>query len=629
MAAIALSVEKLTKSFNEKRLFNDITFGIDQGQKVALVGVNGCGKSTLLNVIARRDQQDTGIVSFQKDLKVAYLEQAPDLSDFHTILDSIFDESHPEAKLLNDYWKLVEKPEPTDADQEKLQDLITRIDGLNAWDYEFRLKEILGKLGINNLERPINELSGGQQKRIALAKALLGEPDFLILDEPTNHLDLDIIEWLEEYLAAQNLGLLMVTHDRYFLDKVCNEIIEIDKGDIFRYKGTYADYLEKKNEALDIAKSSRDKARNLLSKELEWMRRQPKARGTKAKYRIDAFHETKKKAKVDLSSSELEIKISGRRQGKKILELDKIAKSWDSTTMFKNFSHIFTRGEKVGIVGQNGTGKSTFLNVVTQMIDPDAGDIDLGVNTLFGYYRQDTIQEEPGKTVLESIQEVAEVITLDDGSVVTASQLLNQFLFDPKVQHSHVAKMSGGEKRRLQLLKVLIANPNFLILDEPTNDLDIVTLNILEDYLQNFSGCLLIVSHDRYFMDKLVDHLFVFDKSETIRDFPGNYTDFREELKIKKQQAQNTVTSPNVEDKSTTKVRETEKKKLTYKEQQEFKKIEQDMPKFEARKAELNELLNSGETDHVQLTEWSQEIERVQNELDEMELRWLELSEFL
>ncbi|WP_109832355.1 ABC-F family ATP-binding cassette domain-containing protein [Reichenbachiella versicolor] len=627
MAAIALSVEKLTKSFNEKQLFNDITFGIDQGQKVALVGVNGCGKSTLLNVIAGQEQQDAGIVSFQKDLKIAYLDQAPDLSEFHTILDSIFDASHPEAKLLNEYWKLVEKSSPTEADQEKLQELITQIDGLNAWDYEFRLKEILGKLGINNLERPIVELSGGQQKRIALAKAMLGEPDFLILDEPTNHLDLDIIEWLEEYLAAQNLGLLMVTHDRYFLDKVCNEIIEIDKGNLFRYKGTYADYLEKKGEALENAKTVRDKARNLLSKELEWMRRQPKARGTKAKYRIDAFHDTKKKAKVDLSTSELEIKISGKRQGKKILELNKIAKAWEGKNMFKDFSHIFTRGEKVGIVGYNGTGKSTFLNVVTQTITPDAGEIDLGVNTLFGYYKQDTIQEEPGKTVLESIQEVAEVITLDDGSVVTASQLLNQFLFDPKVQHSHIAKLSGGEKRRLQLLKVLMANPNFLILDEPTNDLDIVTLNILEDYLQNFSGCLLIVSHDRYFMDKLVDHLFVFDHSDVIRDFPGNYTDYRVEQKEKKKEAQS---SSNVsQEKTNTKTRESEKKKLTYKEQQEFKKIEDQMPKLETRKEELNQLLNSGETDHVKLTEWSQEIENLQNDLDEMEMRWLELSEYL
>ena len=622
---IALSVEKLTKSYNDKRLFNEVTFGIDQGQKVALVGVNGCGKSTLLNVIAAVERQDTGVVSFQKDLKIAYLEQSPDLSEFTTILDSIFDADHPEAKVLSQYWQLVDKEVLNEADQVRLQELVTRIDSLNAWDYEFKLKEILGKLGINDLNRPIAELSGGQQKRIALAKALLGEPDFLILDEPTNHLDLDIIEWLEEYLAAQNLSLLMVTHDRYFLDKVCNEIIEIDKGDIFRYKGNYAFYLEKKAESLEMAKATRDKARNLLTKELDWMRRQPKARGTKAKYRIDAFHETKKAAKVDLSSSELEIKISGRRQGKKILELDKIAKSWEGKAMFRNFSHIFTRGEKVGIVGHNGTGKSTFLNVVTQYIAPDAGHIDVGVNTLFGYYRQDTIEEPPGKTVLDCIKEVAEVITLDDGSVVTASQLLNQFLFDPKSQHAHVSKLSGGEKRRLQLLKVLFANPNFLILDEPTNDLDIVTLNVLEDYLQNFSGCLLIVSHDRYFMDRLVDHLLVFDHSDVIRDFPGNYTDYRLEAKSAKPLVANASTT---EAKSVSKVKEGDKKKMSYKEQQEFKNIESQMPKLEVRKQELTQLLNSGETDHVKLTQWSAEIEKIQNDLDEMEMRWLELSEY-
>lgn len=622
MPPIALSAEKLTKSFNDKQLFENITFGIEQGQKVALVGVNGCGKSTLLNIVAKKMNPDEGVVSFQRDLKVSILDQAPDLSAFHTVLDSIVDGTHPEAQVLNEYWKLIEKPDPSDKEQLRVQELIERIDSLNAWDYEYRLKEILGKLGINNLNQAIKDMSGGQQKRIALAKALLDEPDFLILDEPTNHLDLDIIEWMEEYLSSQNLAILMVTHDRYFLDKVCNHIFEIDQGQIFKYPGNYSNFLERKSEREEWQQQAKDKAKNLLSKELEWMRRQPKARGTKAKYRIDAFYETKDKANVNLSKSEMEIKISGKRQGKKILELDKVSKSFGDQSIFSNFSHIFTRGEKVGVVGSNGTGKSTFLNVLTGNLSPDSGTIDKGLNTAFGYYTQDTIQEDGTKTVIDAIKEIAEVITLEDGSTVTASQLLNQFLFPPKSQYSHVSKLSGGEKRRLQLLKVLMSNPNFLILDEPTNDLDIVTLNILEDYLDNFGGCLLIVSHDRYFMDKLVDHLFVLDESNEIRDFHGNYTDFRLQLENKKTTPK--VVSPVKEE---VKQKNESKAKLSFKEKKEFESIEKEMPKLELRKQELTDLLNSGETDHVQLTAWSKEVEELSEKLDELELRWLELSE--
>ncbi|MGL1887995.1 MAG: ABC-F family ATP-binding cassette domain-containing protein [Reichenbachiella sp.] len=628
MAAVALSVEKLTKSFNDKELFEGISFGLDQGQKVALVGVNGCGKTTLLNIIAGREEQDEGGVSFQRDVKVAYLDQSPDLSGFTSVLDSIFDASHPEAKLLNEYWKLIEKEEPTDKDQSRVEFLIGEIDSLNAWDYEYRLKEILGKLGIDNLEQPIAEMSGGQQKRIALAKALLDEPHFLILDEPTNHLDLDIIEWLEEFLAAQNLTLLMVTHDRYFLDKVCNEIIEIDKGKILRYKGNYAYYLEKKQENLQVSQTEKDKAKNLMSKELEWMRRQPRARGTKSKSRIEAFYGTKEKASVDLSTQELEIKLSGRRQGKKILELHKISKSWEGKPIFKDFSHVFTRGEKVGIVGANGTGKSTLLNVLTETIAPDSGEIEKGLNTAFGYYHQHTIEEDPGKRVVDVVKDVAEVITLEDGSVVTASQLLNQFLFSPTAQYGHVSKLSGGEKRRLQLLKVLIANPNFLILDEPTNDLDIVTLNILEDFLHNFGGCLLIVSHDRYFMDKLVDHLFVLDETDEVTDFPGNYTDYRLEYNNKKKSSSSKSKDTSKTKEEVVTVVEEQKRKLSYKEQQEYKSLEGEMNKLNVKKAEFEKLIISGETDHVKLSEWSSSIKKIVTELDDKELRWLELSEF-
>ncbi|UXX80870.1 ABC-F family ATP-binding cassette domain-containing protein [Reichenbachiella carrageenanivorans] len=622
MPPIALSVEKLSKSFNEKQLFENITFGIEQGQKVALVGVNGCGKSTLLNIVAKKLNPDEGVVSFSRDLKVSILDQAPDLSGYHTVLDSIFESSHPAAKVLNEYWKLIEKPEPTEQELKKVEGLIEKIDTLNAWDYEYRLKEILGKLGITDLNQPIKDMSGGQQKRIALAKALLDEPDFLVLDEPTNHLDLDIIEWMEEYLSSQNLAILMVTHDRYFLDKVCNQILEIDQGQIFKYNGNYSQFLEKKSEREEWQQQAKDKAKNLLSKELEWMRRQPKARGTKAKYRIDAFYDTKEKANVDLRKSEMEIKISGKRQGKKILELDKVSKSFGDKPIFADFSHIFTRGEKVGVVGKNGCGKSTFLNVLTGVLEADSGKIDKGINTAFGYYTQDTIQEDGGKTVIDAIKEIAEVITLEDGSTVTASQLLNQFLFPPKSQYSHISKLSGGEKRRLQLLKVLMANPNFLILDEPTNDLDIVTLNILEDYLQNFGGCLLIVSHDRYFMDKLVDHLFVLDEGVKVRDFHGNYTDYRLEP-VEKKTPSKTATPTKQE----APVKAEEKRKLTYKEKQEFESIEKEMPKLEARKEELAGLLNSGETDHIQLTEWSNEVEQIVEKLDELEIRWLELSE--
>lgn len=625
MPPIALSVEKLSKSFNDKQLFENITFGIEQGQKIALVGVNGCGKSTLLNILSKAQQPDQGVVSFQKDLKVSCLDQAPDLSAFNTVLDSIFDDSHPEAKVLGEYWKLLEYPEMTEAQQNRLSDLVEKIDSLNAWDYEYKLKEILGKLGITDLTQSINSMSGGQQKRIALAKALLDEPDFLILDEPTNHLDLDVIEWLEEYLSSQNLGILMVTHDRYFLDKVCNAILEIDQGQVFKYKGSYTYFLEKKSEREEMQQSSKDKARNLLSKELDWMRRQPKARGTKAKYRIDAFYDTKAKATVNLSKSEMEIKMSGRRQGKKILEVDKISKSFGDKTMFRKFSHIFTRGEKVGVVGNNGTGKSTFLNVLTDRLAADEGVVDKGLNTMFGYFTQETIKEEPKKTVIDAIKEIAEVIILEDGSTVTASQLLNQFLFPPKVQFSHISKLSGGEKRRLQLLKVLIANPNFLILDEPTNDLDLVTLNILEDYLSNFGGCLLIVSHDRYFMDKLVDHLFVLDESDQIRDFPGNYTDLR--LEQAEQKAMKMAAPSTVASKENTKQKSEEKRKLSFAEKQEFDKIEKEMPRLEKEREALEVQMNSGETDHGKLTDWSIQVEKISDTLDELELRWLELSE--
>ena len=620
-----LSAEKLSKSFNEKVLFDNLTFGLEQGQKAALIGVNGCGKSTLLNILAGIENPDTGVVSYQKDILVKYLDQSPDVEGYDTILDSIFDSPHPEAVVLKEYNRLAGKTDPNEKEQDQLQECLHQIDSLNAWNYEYRAKEILGKLGINELENRIENLSGGQKKRIALARVLIDKPDLLILDEPTNHLDLDIIEWLEDYLSTANLSLLMVTHDRYFLDKVTTDIIEIDQGKLFKYKGNYGQYLEQKSEREEIQQVTRDKARNLMKTELEWIRRQPKARGTKAKYRIEAFEETKKKASIDLTKAELEIKISGGRQGKKVVELEKVSKSYGEKEIFKDFSYVFKRGEKVGIVGKNGAGKSTFLNVLTEQLAPDTGTIDKGLNTKYGYYTQADLPIKSGQKVIDVVKEVAEVITLDDGSEITASQLLHLFLFAPNTQYSPVSKLSGGERRRLQLLRVLMSNPNFLILDEPTNDLDIVTLNILEDYLQKFTGCLVLVSHDRYFMDRLVDHIFILDDSTTISDFPGNYTDYR--LKPKQAEESNSKKKINPKTVQTKSTEKSERKKLSYIEQKEFKALESDIPKLEELKASFIEKLNAGSTDHNELAEWSKEIERISDELDEKEMRWLELSE--
>ena len=617
-----LSAERLSKSFNEKILFEDLTLGLDQGQKAALVGVNGCGKSTLLRILAGIEPPDSGEMSFQKGLTVAYLDQSPRFKGQATIADAIFDHEQPEAAVLKDYHQLLDKEHPTQEEHKKLQQLLEEIEALNAWEYEYRAKEILGKLGIHDLEQTVDALSGGQQKRIALAKVLVGQPDFLLLDEPTNHLDLDLIEWLEDYLSTRNLTLLMVTHDRYFLDKVTNEIIEMENGRLYRYQGNYSHYLEKKAEREELEQQAKDKARNLMKKELDWMRRQPKARGTKAKYRVDAFQDLKEKASVNLTKSELDIRVKEKRQGKKILELKNLGKSFGEIRLFENFSHIFTRGEKVGIVGKNGTGKSTFLNVITGQLAPDSGTIEPGVNTQFGYYTQSELRFDQGQKVIDLVQSVAEVITLADGKVITASQFLNLFLFPPTRQHDFVSKLSGGEKRRLQLLMVLIANPNFLILDEPTNDLDILTLNVLEDYLQQFSGCLLLVSHDRYFMDRLVDHLLVFDKSPVIRDFPGNYTDYRLEQNQKPKQE---LATPAKE--KTVKVKTSAKKKLSFKEQKELASLEGEIAEMEQEKAGLLERMNAGSGDHTELAQWAQDIESLEEKLGEKELRWLELSE--
>ncbi|MEP1892590.1 MAG: ABC-F family ATP-binding cassette domain-containing protein [Cyclobacteriaceae bacterium] len=621
-----LSVEGLAKSYDERQLFENLTIGLDQGQKAALVGVNGCGKSTLLKIIAGLEKPDRGVVSFRKGIRVSILPQNPVFEDSDNVVQAVFSEDIDELNVIRDYELALHKPTIDPDNAPDISPLLERMDQLNAWDYESQVKQMLGELGIHDLEQKMGELSGGQRKRVAMARALIVKPDFLILDEPTNHLDLGVIEWLENYLATANMTLLMVTHDRYFLDRVTNEILEIDQGEIFRYKGNYQNFLEKKAEREQQDAASVDKAKNLLRKELDWMRRQPKARGTKAKYRVDAFYETKEKASKNVGRQELEVNLKGERQGKKIMELEQVSKAYGDLKIMDHFNYVFKRKERVGIVGPNGVGKSTFLNILTGEEKPDSGKIDLGQTTKFGYYTQEEAIFDPSKRVLDVVKEVAEVIKLSNGSEITASQLLNQFLFPPKMQFNVVGKLSGGERKRLQLLRVLMLNPNFLILDEPTNDLDLMTLNVLEDYLDTFEGCLMIVSHDRYFMDRLTDHLFVFEGQGNIRDFPGNYTDYREK-EGKLPTLDRKSNEPEPKKPSTVQGQPAvEKKKLSYNEQREYDGLEGEMEKLEVRKEELVEEM-TGETEYEKLQKLTEQLEQVKSELEAKEMRWLELSE--
>ncbi len=619
-----LSVDNITKTFGERVLFRGVTFGIESGQKVALVGVNGCGKTTLLKILAGIEVPDKGEVVVNNNVKIAYLEQQPDFGGTEDILEAVLGGDKALAQLISKYEYHVARAEEHMESMEILGHLMEEMDKADAWTYESQIKEILGKLGVHDLSKTISSLSGGQKKRIGLAKALMEKPDLVILDEPTNHLDLEAIEWLENYLSSSQMGIVMVTHDRYFLEQVTNEIIEIDNEQVYKYSGNYSYFLEKKAEREMMAQSEKEKAANLYKKELDWIRRQPKARGTKAKYRVDAFEGIKEKAHQDLSKAELELDINQRRQGGKILELDKVTKSFDGKPVVQPFSYIFKKGERIGIVGKNGAGKSTFLNMLTGQLQPDGGVIDKGQTTVFGYYKQQEPNFKPGMKVIEVVQEVAEVVTLSTGATVSASRFLTQFNFSPKAQFDYVDKLSGGEKRRLQLLRVLIENPNFLILDEPTNDLDLITLRTLEEFLYNFKGCLVIVSHDRYFMDRLVDHLFVFEKGKPIVDFNGNYTTYRASQLYAKQYdhklKENKETATPAKEKQ-------EDRKLTFNEKKEFEAIEGDIEKLNKKKLALVSKLDSGETDHELLTRWGQELEDIQAEIDAKELRWLELSE--
>ncbi len=615
-----LQVDGISKSFGDLELFSNITFSIDNDQKTALIAKNGAGKTTLLNIIAQKDTVDSGKIIFKNDIKISYLEQLPDINENNTVIDEVFSSSGNIVKLISRYEKAIRED-----DEEQLQKAIDEIDAENAWDYETKVKQILTKLKINDYNRPIKELSGGQKKRIALANALINQPDFLILDEPTNHLDLEMIEWLEEYLKSSKTTLLMVTHDRYFLDRVCNDIIEIEDKQVYRYRGNYSYYLNKREERIAIQNAQAEKAKNLLKKETDWMSRMPQARATKAKYRIDAFYQLKDKASQTKTDEQLNFNIKLSRLGKKIIEAKHINKNYDDLTILNDFSYNFNRNEKLGIIGKNGTGKSTFLNIITGNIKCDSGVIETGETIVFGYYKQQGIKFDKDKRVIDVITDISEDITLGNGNRMTAAQFLNYFLFSYDKHYTYVSKLSGGEKRRLYLMTVLMKNPNFLILDEPTNDLDIMTLTVLEDYLHNFSGCVIVVSHDRYFMDNVVEHLFVFEGNGEIKDFPGNYSIYRDNLSKteKKQKVEHKKNIKKVD------VSEKKKTKLSYKEKREFEILEKGIEELENEKNNLEKEISSSTLKQTELIEKSNRLGEVIKLIDLKSNKWLELSEFI
>lgn len=612
-----LTVENISKSFGDRVLFENLSFGINKDQKIGFVAKNGTGKTTLLKIIAGEDSSDTGSIIIRKDLKVAYLSQKEDLNEELTIEQTIFDSDNDTLKVIELYEKALLHPE----DEEAYQKAFELMEQKNAWDFETQYKQILFKLKLDDLQKKVHSLSGGQKKRLALAMILLDQPDLLILDEPTNHLDLEMIEWLEQYLKKVNTTLFMVTHDRYFLDRVCNDILELDHGKIYRYKGNYSYFLEKKEERIAAEQSTVSKAKNLFKKELDWMRRQPKARTTKSKSRIDDFYKIKEVAHQRRKDHEVQLEIQMERLGSKIVELHHISKGFDEKTLIDKFDYVFKRGERIGIIGKNGTGKSTFVNLITGGLAPDSGKVVIGDTIKFGYYSQGGIQVKEGQKVIEVIKEFGEYIPLAKGKAISAGQLLERFLFDRKKQYDFVEKLSGGELKRLFLCTVLIQNPNFLILDEPTNDLDIVTLQVLENFLLDFPGNLIVISHDRYFMDRIVDHLFVFEGNAVITDFPGNYSDYRiyEDSKpaesgsrIKKEDSRKTDPGEG---------------QLSYAEKREFGKLEKDIANLERKKSAIEEQFSNNEVDPEDIEEVSLKLQSIITDLETKEERWLDLSE--
>lgn len=624
MASI-LQVEGLTKSFGDLILFSDIAFGIAEGERIGLIAKNGSGKTTLLNILVGKEPYDNGSVVFRRDVRIAYLEQDPKYPENLSVLQACFHSGNDITDLIAEYERIINSK-----DQTGLDIILQRMDTLQAWDYEHRAKQILAQLKITDFDQKISELSGGQLKRVALANVLITEPDLIILDEPTNHLDLDMVEWLEEYLQRSRISLLMVTHDRYFLDRVCNEIIEIDQQQIYQYKGNYSYYLEKRDERVSAQNSEIDRANNLMRKELEWMRRQPQARGTKAKSRIDAFYDLEKKAQQVREAGNVQLQMKGSYIGNKIFEAQHIYKSFGDIKILEDFNYVFARYEKLGVVGNNGTGKSTFIKMLMGEIAPDKGNFDIGETVKFGYYSQDGLKFDEQMKVIDVIQNIAEVIDLGNGNRLTASQFLQHFLFPPDKQHNFVYKLSGGEKRRLYLCTVLITNPNFLVLDEPTNDLDIVTLNILEEYLQQFKGCVIVVSHDRYFMDKVVDHLLAFQGNAKLKDFPGNYTQYREWKEVQDILEKEQVTKPKEDKLQLAAILKTDsKKKMSFKEKREFEELDALIPQLEKEKQQLENELSSGTLSTDGLISKSNRISELIDEIDEKTMRWMELSDMM
>ena len=614
-----LQVEKLVRSYGEKILFEDISFVINQYQKIALIARNGAGKTSLLNIIAGSEPSDEGTVTLFNQASMQYLHQEPELGLNNTVFEEVYSASNETQKTILNYERVIQGQ-----DKREIQHAMEQMDAIQGWEYETRIKQILTQLKLPDLEQPVSELSGGQRKRVALAKILITEPDFLILDEPTNHLDVEMIEWLEEYISQRNLTIFMVTHDRYFLDRVCDEILEMENAAVYRYKGNYSYFLEKQAERIGNQNKETEKARNLLRKEQEWMSRMPKARTTKSKARIDSYFEIKERAENTVHESRFSINIAGTRMGKKILELNDVSFKWNDLKMLQGFTYTFKRFEKIGIIGRNGSGKSTFLDIVTGKLKPQKGSIQTGETISFGYYKQEGILFSNDMKVIDVVREIAEVVKLGNGDTISAAAFLNYFMFPYTSHHQPVYKLSGGEKRRLYLVTVLMKSPNFLILDEPTNDLDILTLNVLEEYLASFNGCVLVVTHDRYFLDKIVDHLFVFEGDGVIKDFPGNYTIYKEyhDRKVKEESSKNRALQPKKE-----KPKQPLQPKLSFKEQRELEDLEMEIASLEARRTEVEMALHSGILASEELISMSEEFGVILKEIEVKTNRWIGLSE--
>lgn len=615
-----LKAEKITKSYGEKTLFTDISLSVAKNDKTALVARNGAGKTTLLNILSEADTPDSGAVTSKGGLITGYLQQEPVLNDNETVIGQVFASSGEIAETVRKYYQAVRS-----GDKSHINEMSLRMDALQAWDSESKAKQILDKLDLKEFNKPVSLLSGGQKKRLALAKVLLEDPQILIMDEPTNHLDTEMTEWLENYLTRPGMTIIMVTHDRYFLDRICNKIMEIDNGNLFEYDGNYSAFLQKRSERLQQNQAETEKARNLLRKELDWIRRTPKARTGKSKSRISSFHELKDKSAGKDNTGNISIRSGSKRLGSKILEIKNLNKSFGQNNVISNFSYTFSRFEKIGVTGKNGTGKSTFLNLITSSLEPGSGIIKTGETVQFGYFRQEGISFNDGEKVLDAARRIADTVKMSDGSVLTVSQFLNHFLFPPARQNDYIGKLSGGEKRRLFLVTVLMQNPNFLILDEPTNDLDIDTLNILEDYLSQAKICLLVVSHDRFFIDKVANQLFVFEGDGLIKVFPGNYSQYRDFLRHSKTAEKKPVGSERKPE--TKKVEKNRKQKLSYKEKRELEQLEKEIDLLEAEMSEVKEALSGGKLSAEELQKKSKRFAEIEKELDEKTDRWVELSE--